>query len=108
MMGFGVFQLDLPTTKTASALVCLTKDEVSQMEPTPCINCSRCLQVCPARLMPNKLADLSAMHKEEEFVKYYGMECVECGCCSYACPAKRYLAQNIKSMRKVMLGKKKK
>ena len=108
MMGFGVFQLDLPTTKTASALVCLTKDEVSMMEETACINCSRCLQVCPARLMPNKLSDLSKAHKEEEFVKYYGMECVECGCCSYACPAKRYLAQNIKSMRKVMLGKKKK
>lgn len=108
MMGFGVFELDLPTTKTASALVCLTKDEVSLLEPTACINCGRCLEVCPARLMPNKLSDFSAKHKEEEFIKYYGMECVECGCCSYVCPAKRYLAQNIKSMRKTVLSKRKK
>ncbi|MBR5579353.1 MAG: electron transport complex subunit RsxC [Lachnospiraceae bacterium] len=108
MMGFGIFETDLPTTKTASALVCLTRDEVSLLEPTACINCGRCLEVCPARLMPNKLSDFSAKHKEEEFLNYYGMECVECGCCSYVCPAKRYLAQNIKSMRKLMLGKKKK
>ena len=108
MMGFGIFELDLPTTKTASALVCLTKDEVSLLEPTACINCGRCLEVCPARLMPNKLASFSERHKEDEFLNYYGMECVECGCCSYVCPAKRYLAQNIKSMRKTMLGKKKK
>lgn len=108
MMGFSIFELAVPATKTTSALVCLTKDEVSLLEPTACINCGRCLEACPARLMPNKLADLAAGHREEEFQNYYGMECVECGCCSYVCPAKRYLAQNIKSMRRLLLGKKKK
>ena len=28
MMGFGIFDLNVPTTKTASALLCLTKDDV--------------------------------------------------------------------------------
>ena len=108
MMGFGVFELDLPTTKTASALLCLTKDEVSELEPTACINCGRCLEACPARIMPNKLATLAKKHKEEEFVANDGMECCECGCCSYVCPAKRHLTQSIKSMRKTVLGKRKK
>ena len=108
MMGFGVFELDLPTTKTASALLCLTKDEVSEMEPSACINCGRCLEVCPGRVMPSKLATLAEKYKEEEFVENDGMECCECGCCSYVCPAKRHLTQSIKSMRKIILAKRKK
>ena len=108
MMGFGVFELDLPTTKTASALLCFTKDEVSEMEPSACINCGRCLEVCPGRVMPSKLATLAEKHKEEEFVANDGMECCECGCCSYVCPAKRHLTQSIKSMRKIVLSKRKK
>ena len=46
-------------------------------------------------------------YKEEEFVANDGMECCECGCCSYVCPAKRHLTQSIKSMRKIVLSKKK-
>ncbi len=100
MMGFALFDLNVPTTKTASALLCLTHDEVSAMEPSPCINCGRCVEVCPSRLLPKKLADFSQRHDAESFVAYDGMECMECGCCSYICPAKRHLTQAIKSMRK--------
>lgn len=108
MMGFGIFDLDVPTTKTASALLCLTKDDVSAMEPTACINCGKCVEVCPGRVVPKLLADYAENYREEEFLKNNGMECCECGCCSYVCPAKRTLTQSIKSMRKMMLAKKKK
>lgn len=108
MMGFALFDLNVPTTKTASALLCLTHDEVSALAPTPCINCGRCVEVCPSRLLPKKLAILSQHYDEEGFVANDGMECVECGCCSYVCPAKRHLTQSIKSMRKNVLGKRKK
>ncbi len=108
MMGFALFDLNVPTTKTASALLCLTHDEVSAMEPTPCINCGRCVAACPSRLVPTRLAVLSEHYDEEGFVANDGMECVECGCCSYVCPAKRHLTQAIKSMRKNVLGKRKK
>lgn len=108
MMGFALFDLNVPTTKTASALLCLTKDEVSALAPTPCINCGRCVAACPSRLVPTRLAVLSEHYDEEGFVANDGMECVECGCCSYVCPAKRHLTQSIKSMRKNVLGKRKK
>ena len=108
MMGFGIFDLNVPTTKTASALLCLTEDDVSRMEPSACINCGRCVEACPSRLVPSKLADFAEHYDEEEFLSYDGMECCECGCCSFVCPAKRSLTQSIKSMRKMQLAKKKK
>lgn len=108
MMGFALFDLDVPVTKTSSALLCLTEDEVAQYEPTACINCGRCVQVCPSRIIPSRLADLAENQNEETFDKFNGMECIECGSCSYICPAKRRLAQSIKSMRRTLMAKRKK
>lgn len=108
MMGFALFDLNVPTTKTASALLCMTKDEVSLLEPSACINCGRCVEVCPGRMVPKKLAICANHHDEEGFIANHGMECCECGCCSFVCPAKRQLTQSIKSMRKTILANKKK
>lgn len=108
MMGFALFDLNVPTTKTASALLCMTRDEVSLMEPSACINCGRCVEVCPGRVVPKKLAECATHHDEEGFVANHGMECCECGCCSFICPAKRQLTQSIKSMRKMVLANRKK
>lgn len=105
MMGFAVFDLDVPTTKTASALLCMTQDEASRMEPSACINCGKCVEVCPGRIAPKLLSDYAEHYDEEAFLKNYGMECCECGCCSYICPAKRPLTQTIKSMRRMQLAK---
>ncbi|MCR4692229.1 MAG: electron transport complex subunit RsxC [Lachnospiraceae bacterium] len=108
MMGFALFGLDVPTTKTASALLCMTKDEVAAFEPSACINCGRCAEVCPGRLIPSRMADLAARGDMETFVKLDGLECCECGCCSYVCPARRQLTQDIKTMRKLALASRKK
>ncbi len=108
MMGFALFNTDVPTTKTASALLALSKDEVARYTPTACINCGMCLEVCPGRVMPKALAECAEHGDYERFEKLNGMECCECGCCSYVCPAKRQLTQSIKSARKIVLANKKK
>ena len=108
MMGFALFDTHVPVTKTSSAVLCMSEDEVAKWEPTACINCGRCVDVCPSRLIPSQLADHASHFNDEEFVALYGMECVECGSCSYVCPAKRQLAQMIKSMRRLQLAKRKK
>ncbi|MBO4702651.1 MAG: electron transport complex subunit RsxC [Lachnospiraceae bacterium] len=108
MMGFAIFDLDVPATKTSSALLCLSKDQISSATETACINCGRCVEVCPGRVVPSKLADFAQNGNREMFEKYNGMECCECGCCSYICPAKRYLTQSIKSMRRMILADRKK
>lgn len=108
MMGFAMFTLDTPITKTSSSILCLTKDAVAEHEPSACINCGRCVTVCPSRIIPSRLADYAERFDEESFVHWNGMECVECGCCSYKCPAKRQLKQSIGSMKKMVLANRKK
>ena len=108
MMGVAMFDLNVPVTKTSTALLAFSKDEVSAMEPGPCINCGRCVEVCPSRIIPSRLADCAEHFDEAAFLENYGMECCECGCCSFVCPAKRQLTQQIKSMRKIQLAKRKK
>lgn len=108
MMGFAMFTLDTPVTKTSSSILCFSKDEVAKLEPTACINCGRCVDACPSRIIPSRLADYAEHHDEAAFVKQNGLECVECGSCSYVCPAKRPLKQAIGSMRKIALANRKK
>ena len=108
MMGRALFTMDVPVTKTTSALTCLTEDEVSALAPSACINCGRCVSVCPGQILPARLSVFAEHGEEEKFLKYGGMECCECGCCSFICPARRPLTQEISSMRKVLLAKRKK
>ncbi len=99
MMGFAMYDLSAPITKTSSALLAVKHDDVSNSETTPCINCGKCVSVCPMQLLPNKLSKMSERNLLEDFEKNYGMYCIECGCCSYVCPAKIPLKQSIKSMK---------
>lgn len=108
MMGKAIYSLDIPVTKSSSAILCLSKDEASEYEPSACIRCGRCVSVCPGRVMPNQLARLVAANDIDGFIKSNGMECCECGCCSYICPAKRPLTQVIAGTRKLVLANKKK
>ena len=108
MMGFALFDVNVPATKTSSALLCFSRDEVSEAKQTACINCGRCVEVCPGRVVPSRLAVLADRNDKEAFEKMNGMECCECGCCSFICPAKRQLTQSIKSMRRMILADRKK
>lgn len=108
MMGVSVFTTDIPITKGSSAILAFRKDQVAASKPSPCINCGKCLEVCPGRVMPSRLATMAEHGDVDGFIDNYGMECCECGCCSYICPAKRNLTQSIKSMRKDILASRKK
>ena len=108
MMGFAMVTADAPVTKTSSSILAFKEDIVAKSPETACINCGRCVEVCPSRIVPSRLADLAQRHDEEAFVAMNGLECVECGSCSYVCPAKRPLKQAIGSMRKTALANKRK
>lgn len=104
MMGMALGTLDVPCGKTFSSLLCFTKDEVAACEPSNCIRCGRCVEVCPAGLMPTKLSEVADHGDFALFDQLNGCECVECGCCSYVCPAKRRLTQSMKTGRREALA----
>ena len=110
MMGFALYDLHVPCTKTTSAFLFLEHDAVSEAQEiqTACINCGRCVSVCPGHVLPARLAKLAERGDMACFEALDGMECCECGCCSYICPAKRPLTQSIKSMRKMVLASRRK
>ena len=99
MMGFAMFDLNVPMTKTNSAVTAFLKDEVAMNPVTACIRCGRCVAACPEHLVPQLLMKVSMDDDCEGFDALSGMECVECGSCAYVCPAKRPLTQAFKNMR---------
>ncbi len=108
MMGQALFSLDLPVSKTSSALTCFTKDMVAAQEPTPCIRCGRCVAACPSNLIPPMMMTAALKNDGEAFEKVNGMECMECGSCTYVCPARRPLTQAFKDLRRQVTANRRK
>lgn len=107
MTGNALTGLEGSVTKTTSGLLFMTASETNADEPTPCINCGRCADVCPMKLMPMQ-TEFYTNTKDYVKANTYGgvLSCIECGACSYICPAHRPLAQAIKTA-KAELKKKK-
>ncbi|MBR2408690.1 MAG: electron transport complex subunit RsxC [Lachnospiraceae bacterium] len=108
MMGMALFDLDIPVTKTSSALLAFAKDEAVTLPTSPCIRCGRCVSVCPSRLVPQRMMEYAESFDNEGFVGLDGMECYECGTCTYVCPAGRRLTQAFKQTRRSILDERRK
>ena len=96
MMGFTLGELDVPVTKGTSGITVLSATEARRKRETACLRCGRCVDVCPMRLVPTKLALAARVGNAELLERYYVSLCMECGCCAYACPAGLPLVQLIR------------
>ncbi len=97
MTGVAIASYDAYTHKTTSGVLLLDEKEAAAEEPTPCLNCGKCADVCPMHLMPMNTAFYSAAGDFETAAKLGNtMSCIECGACEYICPAKRPLIQAIR------------
>ncbi len=96
MMGFAVSSLDIPITKTTSAILFLSKEEIDLSPHSPCIRCGWCLDACPMGLEPKEIGIYVEANRPEETAQFGVFECFECGSCAYVCPAKRPLVQFVR------------
>ncbi|CAG0907988.1 unnamed protein product, partial [Cyprideis torosa] len=55
MMGFAISQLDMPITKTTSAILFLSEQEIDCSTHSQCIRCGWCLDACPMGLEPKEI-----------------------------------------------------
>lgn len=96
MMGSAQNTLDAPVIKGSSCVLVFIDKEVKVFQDNPCIKCGRCVGVCPAKILPAKIAQLVKRDKIGELDKFNINDCIECGCCAYVCPASIPIVEYIK------------
>ncbi|MBM9530257.1 electron transport complex subunit RsxC [Desulfoprunum benzoelyticum] len=96
MMGFAVSNLEIPVTKTTSAILFLAADEIDTAPHSQCIRCGWCLDACPMGLEPKEIAIYVEAGRPQDTAQFGVFECFECGSCAYVCPAKRPIVQFVR------------
>ncbi len=89
MMGFSLSGDQVPIVKASNNILVMREQTIPQIPGyhDECIRCSKCVEVCPASLLPQQLywhARAKSYDRTEEFHLF---DCIECGCCSAVCPS---------------------
>ena len=95
-----VRNVNAPITKSVSAIVALTADEVHGGEEEPCIGCGGCVRACPVSLNPMLLNDLILDGRNDELRDAGVFDCTECGLCAHVCPSRIPLVERIREGKK--------
>jgi electron transport complex protein RnfC len=92
MMGVCVYDPDAPIIKTNNAILAFGREQREKRQ-TNCINCGRCIAVCPLKLMPCRFERAYDARDKETLSRLKVGLCMNCGACSFVCPAGRRLAE---------------
>jgi electron transport complex protein RnfC len=108
MMGTAQLSLEVPATRGTSGLLLFRENDLMLVPEGPCIRCGRCVNVCPAHLVPTTIAAYVRLERIAEAEDYGAMDCIECGCCTYICPARIPLVQSIRGGKATILAQRRK
>lgn len=102
MRGVAVTDISVPVTKTVGAVLAL-KAARRGLSKSLCINCGKCVSVCPQGLMPNYIARLAVKADIDALHGLHIDDCIECGSCAYICPGHMPIVELIKNIKKAAL-----
>ncbi len=91
MMGRQVSLFDA-TIKSTNCIVFTPRDKKT-LQPTACIRCGACADICPAQLLPQQLYTFAVNFNATVLEQYQLSQCVECACCDTVCPSHLPLTQ---------------
>ncbi len=101
MTGAAQYTDEVPVTKDVHGILIQYEEDATIAENLPCINCAKCVDVCPANLLPNMLVAFANNDRFDMCKKYNISACVECGKCAYVCPSKIPILQLIEYIKEV-------
>ena len=96
MMGLTLDNDQLPVIKNSNCLLVSAGIDITlptSEQHMPCIRCGKCVEVCPANLLPQQLYWYSSSKHYDRALEYHLFDCIECGCCAYVCPSRIPLVQ---------------
>ncbi len=92
LMGNSLPNDDLVITPNLDCVLVLKKKDDGKV--TSCINCGKCVQVCPAKISPVLIKN--NLLKPNKLKQLKPSKCIECGMCSFICPANLNLRECVK------------
>ncbi|MBC8375305.1 MAG: electron transport complex subunit RsxC [FCB group bacterium] len=96
MMGLVQYDLQVPTLKATSGIVCMQSSQLKNTRHYPCIQCGTCVSVCPMNLVPTRLSRQVETGKYQDCKEWGVFNCIECGSCAFVCPSGIPLVQWIR------------
>ena len=96
MMGISQVTDEVSVIKGTSGILVLNEKTAKLKPEQPCISCARCVDVCPMKLIPSRIANLIEYQRVDDAHELGILDCIECGTCGFICPSKRDLVHYIK------------
>lgn len=105
MMGYALATDAVPISKSSHAVLVAGPDELgSTSDAQPCIRCGACMEVCPARLLPQQLHWHLRADQLDRAADYQLLDCIACGCCDVVCPSHIPLTRQFQSAKGQLLA----
>ncbi len=96
MRGYSLFSLDGSIDAGVDALTVVPADTFPGWSTEPCVNCGRCIDICPVDLQVQLISRFAEFELFDRTPELDIDRCFECGLCAVVCTARRPLLQYIR------------
>ena len=97
MQGIAAYTLYHPVQPDTDTILIQDRNEIAYVSDYPCINCGKCVRICPANVPVNLLVRFLEANMYDEAADNFDLKsCIECGLCSYVCTSRIPLFQYIR------------